>query len=503
MTPDQRRVSGVKLSAEVSMRRDIVVAFVLLGLLVMPRIAAACSCMQAGPACQAFWKTDAVFDATVDAIERAAGPEQDLGERRVSFPEKLVRVTVRTGFKGVTASGPLEVYTATDGAACGYDFKVGHRYLVFAWQRPADGRWVASLCSATQEYDGTGPSAAFLASFNGPSTGARVFGAVKTFERHFDRDQTSRERTVAATVHLSGGGKERTTISRDGSFEFPSLEPGRYELRVDVPTGFASDYTTRNIDLPDPRACQEEAFSLAPAGRVSGVVVDADGRPARNVHIELTGPDTEMHPDYGLASLDATTRSGGEFEIAGVPPGRYILGVNLRDLPSPYNPYARTLYPSDGGSATILEVGSTGIVDVGTWKLPPVLKVVRMAGVAVDPDGRPAAGIYVGAWDVTGNPVERARGAGGTKTSADGTFTLELREGRSYTFMARDAENRLLQVHGPRVTVGTPLSEPIRLTIQRQNPRTPEPQNPRTPEPENPGTPEPRNPGTPEEPVNP
>ena len=448
------------------MRRVILAAVALLVLLAMPRNAEACSCMQAGPACQAFWKTDAAFDATVDAIERAAGPEQDLGNRRVSFPEKLVRVTVRAGFKGVTASGPLEVYTAADGAACGYDFKMGQRYLIFAWKRQADGRWVASLCSATQEYDGTGPAAAFLASFNGPATGARVFGAVKTYERHFDRDQTSRERKVVATVHLVGGAKERTTTSRDGFFEFPALDPGPYELRLDVPTGFASDYTTRNIDLPDPRACQEESFLLAPAGRVSGVVLDAEGRPARNVHIELTGPETEIHPDSGLASLDATSRNGGEFEIPGVPPGRYILGVNLRDLPSQYNPYARTLYPSDGAAATIIEVGSTGIVDVGTWKLPPPLKVVRLRGIALSPDGKPMAGIYVGAWDVTGSPVEKARGAGGTKTGADGSFALELREGRSYTFMARDTENRLLPVDGPRVTVGVPDGEPIRLTIQ-------------------------------------
>ena len=41
------------------MRRVILAAVALLVLLAMPRNAEACSCMQAGPACQAFWKTDA------------------------------------------------------------------------------------------------------------------------------------------------------------------------------------------------------------------------------------------------------------------------------------------------------------------------------------------------------------------------------------------------------------------------------------------------------------
>lgn len=453
------------------MRRGVLLSVALFVLIAIPKSTYACSCMQSGPACQAFWKTDAVFDATVERIESALGPEQDLGERRVSFPEKLVRMTVAHGFKGVTASGPLEVYTASDGAACGYDFKIGQRYLVFAWKRPADGRWVASLCSATQEYDGTGPSGDFVASLSGSANGGRVFGSVRTYERRFDREHTSTDRKVVATVRLVGGGKQLTATSRNGSFEFSALQPGRYELTLETPAGFSSDYTTRTIDLPDPRACQEESFSLAPAGRVIGLVLDSEGRPARNVHVELTGPETEIHPLYGLASMDATTRNDGTFELPGVPPGRYILGVNLKDLPSPYNPYARTVYPSDGSGDAILQVGPAGAFDVGTWKLPPPLRAIRLRGVAVSAEGRPVSGIYVGAWDVTGNPVERARGAGGSQTGADGSFVIELREGRTYTFMARDKDNRLLAVDAPRLEVGTSPPESIRLVIRpRPNP---------------------------------
>src|SRR3954465_8298083 len=109
------------------MRRRIVLALSLLVVFCLPRAADACTCTQKGPACQAFWKTDAVFDATVDGIESVSGPEQDLGDRRVSFPEKLARMRVSQGFKGVMAAGPLDVHTASDGAACGYAFEVGKR----------------------------------------------------------------------------------------------------------------------------------------------------------------------------------------------------------------------------------------------------------------------------------------------------------------------------------------------------------------------------------------
>jgi len=81
----------------------------------------------------------------------------------------------------------------------------------------------------------------------------------------------------------------------------------------------------------------------------------------------------------------------------------------------------------------------------------------------------PAAGVYVGAWDQTGNPVERARGAGPT-SAKDGRFVLDLRESRVYTFMARD-KSALLPVAGPRIEVGATPPDSILLVIQRDRPR--------------------------------
>ena len=451
------------------MRRASVLAgsVLLLIFVLASRDAAACSCMSSGPACQAFWKTDAVFDATVESIEMTTGPERDLGDRRVSSPEKRVRMTVRQALKGVTATGPLDVYTAEHDAACGYNFETGRRYLVFAWKRPADGRWVASLCSATQKYDGTGESAAFIASLTEPARGGRIFGTVRTFDRSFDYQHTSGERRLSAKVRLLGAGKEQSATAANGSFEFRGLEPGRYQLDVEPPTGYASNYTSVTIDIPDGRACHEQLFHLAPAGRVTGLVVSADGRPAVNVQIELTPPETPIHPSYGLATLDARTRNDGTFEIVGVPPGKYIVGVNLKDLPSQYNPYPRTVYPSDGSGDAIVQVGTTGSYDIGTWKLPPPLRVVKVSGVAQWADGKPAAGMFVGAWDVTGNPVEWARGAGGAQVAADGSFTIELREGRTYSFMARDKSHKLLDVKGPQLTIaGVTPPPPFLLILQ-------------------------------------
>ena len=76
------------------------------------------------------------------------------------------------------------------------------------------------------------------------------------------------------------------------------------------------------------------------------------------------------------------TDAPGDFEIRGVPPGRYVIGINLRDLPSNLNPYGRTLYPSNDTDGEIVTIGAGHAFDLGTWRLPPPLPVVKVPGVA-------------------------------------------------------------------------------------------------------------------------
>lgn len=38
--------------------------------------------------------------------------------------------------------------------------------------------------------------------------------------------------------------------------------------------------------------------------------------------------------------------NAGDFEIRDVPPGRYLVGVNLQDLPSKFNPAERFIRPT-------------------------------------------------------------------------------------------------------------------------------------------------------------
>ena len=435
----------------------LIVALLVVGVSGLAAPADACSCMESGPPCQAFWKAEAVFDATVVAIapmERAVSGD-------LPHDDTLVTVDVHAGHRGATA-GPLQITTYSDDAGCGYPFKTGKRYLMFA-RRAADGRLSVSLCSATREFDGTGPAAAFLSSLSKPATGGRVFGTVQTWLGSVDGP--TQRTPVQTRVELHGPGGVLRTSSVGGQFQFSGLSEGGYRLEVAVPDGYAGYSASREVQIADARGCAEANVSFSPAGRISGRLVDASGRPLRRLRVELTGADAKPHPDYGLSTRSTMTETDGAFVLEGVSPGRYIVGVNLNDLPNESNPYARAVYPGAGQEPHVIELTLGQAVDLGIWTIPSPLAVVAVSGVVVRPDGTPVANVYVGSWDVTGDPVARARGAGGSQTGPDGRFELKLRQGRVYTFTVRDGNGPALRIDAPRIETSSGAAQTIRIVI--------------------------------------
>jgi hypothetical protein len=436
----------------------ILSALVVLG---VPREALGCSCIARGPACQAFWTAHAIFDATVVAIEPVSHPE---GVRdRPFLSDLLVTLDVHRGWKGVQP-GPLRVTTASNDAACGYSFERGRRYLVFA-STGSNGGLVVSLCSATLPFDGSGPVADFLASLEAPEQGGRIFGTVRTFSRSFTAPAPG-ETPTDTEVTLIGPAGRRTAASSGGRYEFTALDAGSYRVELKVPEGHGRSPISTEVEIVNRRACAEANFSLTPAGQISGRLVGADGRSLSGVRVEVTSPDARPHPDYGLHTESSMTDKDGHFDLRALPAGRYIVGVNLKDLPNNYNPYARTVFPGGNLDPQVIVLGLGEVVDLGIWHMPPPLPVVRVAGIVVRTDGVPVGGVYVGSWDRTGDPVERARGAGGATTGGDGRFVLDLREGRVYTFTVRGPNNGSLRISAPRLDTSQAVPALIRIVVE-------------------------------------
>jgi len=243
-----------------------VATLTLLALLLIPRVAAACACVASGPACEAVWQADAVFDATVAGVTPVVASREVAG-RRVPVDEKRVRLTVRQAWRG-GAHGTVEIITAATATDCGVDFRPGGRYLVFAQRRATDRQLFVSVCSLTTVFDGRGAVADYLASLATPSAGGRVFGTVRLVQRF---GGATRIRTLDPSlvfkVRLTGAGPAVDVPVVAGRFELTGVAPGQYQIDLSAPRGYAVRAPSRAFELVDSHACVQQDFSIGPQRR--------------------------------------------------------------------------------------------------------------------------------------------------------------------------------------------------------------------------------------------
>ena len=94
-------------------------------LLLLPDCASACSCMGV-PIQRYISSSDAVFSGEVVDLQKGTSASRMFG------PSDTVTLRISEAWKG-TDQGTLEVSTPSQGSACGYAFKEGQEYLVYAY----------------------------------------------------------------------------------------------------------------------------------------------------------------------------------------------------------------------------------------------------------------------------------------------------------------------------------------------------------------------------------
>jgi hypothetical protein len=148
---DRRTIGGI-----VQMRRaagivTLIVLAATASLVLLAGPARACSCASdpdMTPEERDRLGTEAHDWVFVGRVEEVTRPDsRDGGSSGQAIP---VTLSVYSATKG-DVTNPMEVWTASDGAMCGYHFEVGTAYKVFAY-RPGeeDGRPFVSLCGPTR-----------------------------------------------------------------------------------------------------------------------------------------------------------------------------------------------------------------------------------------------------------------------------------------------------------------------------------------------------------------
>jgi hypothetical protein len=390
--------------------------------------ALACSCSEPGPPCQNYFISDVVFVGTVRSIS--------------AMPDAHDQATVRVEFQDVAASRGVDgtsvtVFTAEQSMSCGYPFKQGERYVVYANRSKQTTQILASICSRTRHISQAVDDMTFLGTFAKPAASPLVFGTVS----HWDRNPATGDERIAGPVAgvvltLDGpGGSFQTRTDRDGRYQFEGIPAGTYTLTGLPPPLFSAASIKAVFELRDARACRQANFQIRYDSRVSGSIVDADGRPVTNALVELTPVDQIANAGFVPSEMAITDRAGS-FELTEVTPDRYMLGVNLRlggdiELVSPTRFH---LDASDPANATSFDVRPGERVTLDPMVMPRPSRAYVVAGRITFPDGKPAAGVEVSLED---GHQRWKRVAAAVETGVDGTFSFVVNEGIAYVANAR------------------------------------------------------------------
>ncbi|HKP72485.1 MAG TPA: carboxypeptidase regulatory-like domain-containing protein [Pyrinomonadaceae bacterium] len=274
----------------------LLAAFALLSLGLLGGRAQACSCGGSLPPCGGQLgylrgADGAVFAATVSELKPVYA-EGSGGPGALPFPSSYrVRLAVDEMLIGGEAK-ELEVVTAGSTSSCGYNFKEGARYLVYA-ARDEGGALRVSQCSRTRPLEDAFDDLELLRAARRAEQETRIFGDVFIQPEQTESGQRREPPDLNAIkiVATSADGQQfETTTDERGRYRFTRLPFGRYKVRAWL-NGHVSKEAGVEPTLSEENSCSEQGFYFRQGARATGAVSDADGRPAQlSVYVKLVAP---------------------------------------------------------------------------------------------------------------------------------------------------------------------------------------------------------------------
>ena len=395
--------------------------------------ASGCSCAKVTP-CEAFGSASAVF------VGRMLGGSDRVREytkdgQTFSIEAGEARFTVEESFKGVTATEVTVFLMNMKGSSCeGMAALVrGERYLVYAYYLDSVGGLSVGACSPTKPFSAANADLEFLRNLPSPGKGGRLYGQVAV---ETGAQEPAPLAEITLTIEDETHNITQIRTGRDGKFEMNGLRPGKYLVSPLLPENyvFRDEYQRkREVHVFD-RGCSGANFWVNVNGRVAGRVTDSRGRPAPTF-VELESVDQRRR------SFSDETDQEGVYEIRGIPPGQYVLKIDMKKDGKDIGYF----YPDthDRSKASLIDMSMGQKIEGKDFHLASSVEVISVRGAVTYSDGRPAANAEVRLIRERSDPdtaykIDDSFSYDDTETDDLGRFKVRGYKGLSYKILVFD-----------------------------------------------------------------
>jgi hypothetical protein len=217
------------------------------------------------------------------------------------------------------------------------------------------------------------------------------------------------------------------TTDQHGNFEITGLPKGTYRIGADLGEAFALELEGNNEPVHvEPHGCFEADLTAVNNATIRGRITLPAGQ-------KVEGTKVLARATTGTGSdLTGDADRHGRYEIVGLSPGEYVVGVNLgSDFPREEAPFPPTYYPGtrnlDEAKKFVIQ-GPAHFSDVD-FSVPAAGEVMNLRIQATFEDGRPTPDQLIGLSD-TGYGARD-----GAYTDAQGMATLRVVRGTRYVVM--------------------------------------------------------------------